>query len=125
MKRTLLYIFLSLVLIGCSSKYISFGPYGSEEASNYTITQNETFDANGKLVNRVTSKVPFVPDRWYSDALDKLAPLMQQIMAMWKIIGPVSIPVAAPTATPAVTPATTPTTTPVPTLTPYPAPVGK
>ena len=93
---------LSLIVIGCSSKII-YGPGGVTEASNYTIT--ELIDQQGKVISR--SYVPFVPDRWYSDALDKLGPYIGQILKLFTMsqgVLPVSSAPSQPTVKVKVTP---------------------
>lgn len=128
MKQKIIYLIIAFTLlvfivIGCAS-HLKYGPNGVEEASNYTITENETYHPNGKIASRSTTKIPFVPDRWYSDALDKMAPLINQLLAMWKVLNPVPIPSPAPTPvpSPAPTPVPTPYPAPVPNPTPTPSP---
>jgi len=118
MKKLAIVLIGLVFLVGCAS-HLSYGPSGIMEASNYTI--HETLGANGKVIARTYT--PFVPDRWYSDALDKMAPLINQVLAMWQALKPaITPPAPAPTPTPAPVPTPTPTPTPTPVPTPVPGP---
>lgn len=115
---------LCLVLVGCAS-HLTYGPNGVINASDYSI--NETLDAQGRIISRTYT--PFHADRWYSDALDKLgpmvtqfAPLVEKIMAYYKVQPPVPAPTPTPTPAPIPTPYPAPTPTPVPVPTPVPTP---
>lgn len=122
MKR-LVAVLMLLTLTGCAS-HISYVPGGPLEASDYTI--NETLDANGRVISRVYT--PFHADRWYSDALDKLGPMMSQLTPFFKMlqeamIKPVVVPTPTPAPKPEPVPVPTPTPAPAPEPTPAPAPI--
>ena len=114
---------LALVsLAGCTS-HLTYGPNGQLVASNYSIS--ETLDSTGRVTARTYT--PFVPDRWYSDALDKLGPMISQlspviekILAYFKVANVPAVTPPAPV-TPAPVPVTPVPVTPVP-VTPVPGP---
>ena len=110
-----------LALAGCAS-HLTYGPNGQLVASNYSIS--ETLDSSGKVTSRTYT--PFVPDRWYSDAMDKIGPMISQFSPIiGKFIELYKAGKLIPPEFPPYSPAPSPPTPapPAPTPTPYPAPV--